>query len=42
MDNNDVKKIIFTSSVAVCGLNKKNPNEDHKIDPFNDYVNSKW
>lgn len=42
MDNNNVKKLIFTSSVAVYGLNKKNPNEDHKIDPFNHYGKSKW
>lgn len=42
MDNNNVKKLIFTSSVAVYGLNKKNPNEEHKIDPFNHYGKSKF
>lgn len=42
MDNNDVKSIIFTSSVAVYGLDKDNPNEFHPVDPFNDYGQSKW
>lgn len=42
MDKNEVKKIIFTSSVAVYGLNKKNPNEQHPTDPFNHYGKSKW
>jgi len=41
MDQNGVKKIIFTSSVAVYGLNKKNPNEQHPTDPFNHYGKSK-
>ena len=38
----DIKKIIFTSSVAIYGLNKVNPNEDHPEDPFNHYGKSKW
>ncbi|MCS3601269.1 nucleoside-diphosphate-sugar epimerase [Buttiauxella sp. BIGb0471] len=42
MDKNGVKNIIFTSSVAVYGLNKKNPDETHPIDPFNHYGKSKW
>jgi nucleoside-diphosphate-sugar epimerase len=42
MESNGVKKIIFTSSVAVYGLNKKNPNEQHPADPFNLYGKSKW
>ncbi|MFT5248577.1 MAG: nucleoside-diphosphate-sugar epimerase [bacterium] len=41
MDLIGCKKIIFTSSVAVYGLNKENPNEEHKIDPFNHYGKSK-
>ena len=41
MEQNGVKKIIFTSSVAVYGLNKKNPNEQHPTDPFNHYGKSK-
>ena len=40
MDFHNIKKIIFTSSVAVYGLNKKNPNENHKLDPFNHYGKS--
>ncbi|MGV8092818.1 MAG: NAD-dependent epimerase/dehydratase family protein [Mangrovibacterium sp.] len=42
MDKNGVKNIIFTSSVAIYGLNKKNPNEQHPADPFNPYGKSKW
>ena len=42
MDANGVKRIIFTSSVAVYGLNKDNPNEGHPADPFNHYGKSKW
>ncbi|CAL1520760.1 NAD-dependent epimerase/dehydratase family protein [Chitinophaga sp. MM2321] len=37
-----INKIIFTSSVAVYGLNKENPTEEHPIDPFNHYGKSKW
>ncbi|MBK5074433.1 NAD-dependent epimerase/dehydratase family protein [Budviciaceae bacterium CWB-B4] len=42
MDKNNVKNIIFTSSVAVYGLNKVNPDEGHPVDPFNHYGKSKW
>lgn len=42
MEANEVKRIVFTSSVAVYGLNKKNPNEEHQKDPFNHYGKSKW
>jgi nucleoside-diphosphate-sugar epimerase len=42
MDANGIKNIIFTSSVAVYGLNKTNPNESHPVDPFNHYGKSKW
>ena len=42
MDNAGVKKFVFTSSVAIYGLNKNNPNEMHKEDPFNHYGQSKW
>ena len=42
MDNNSVRNIIFTSSVAVYGLNKRNPDETHPHDPFNHYGKSKW
>lgn len=42
MEANGVKRIVFTSSVAVYGLNKENPNEEHPTDPFNHYGKSKW
>jgi Nucleoside-diphosphate-sugar epimerases len=42
MNKNNVKNIIFMSSVAVYGLNKDNPCEEHNLDPFNHYGKSKW
>lgn len=42
MEANGIKHIIFTSSVAVYGLNKDNPNESTTVDPFNHYGKSKW
>jgi nucleoside-diphosphate-sugar epimerase len=42
MDENGIKNIIFTSSVAVYGLNKNNPDETHPADPFNHYGKSTW
>ena len=42
MDKAGVKNLIFTSSVAVYGLNKTNPDENHIHDPFNHYGKSKW
>jgi nucleoside-diphosphate-sugar epimerase len=42
MDNAGVKNIVFTSSVAIYGLNKFNPDENHPEDPFNHYGKSKW
>ena len=42
MDECGIRNIIFTSSVAVYGLNKDNPKEDHPADPFNHYGKSKW
>lgn len=38
---NNIKHIIFTSTVAVYALNSGTPNEDSKVDPFNDYGKSK-
>jgi nucleoside-diphosphate-sugar epimerase len=38
---NGVKKIIFTSSVAVYGLNRPNPDEMSPTEPFNHYGKSK-
>ncbi len=37
-----VRRLVFTSSVAVYGLNKGNPDETHPADPFNHYGKSKW
>jgi nucleoside-diphosphate-sugar epimerase len=42
MDKNGVKNIIFTSSVAIYGLDKNNPDETHPAEPFNDYGKTKW
>lgn len=42
MEKNGVKRIIFFSSVAVYGINKVNPDENHPKDPFNHYGKSKW
>lgn len=42
MDANGIRRIVFTSSVAVYGLNKRNPDEQHPADPFNHYGKSKW
>lgn len=42
MDKKGIKSIVFTSSVAVYGLNKENPDEEHPADPFNHYGKSKW
>lgn len=41
MDKFNIKNLIFTSSVAVYGLNKPNPGEDFPTDPFNHYGKSK-
>ena len=42
MERNQISRLIFTSSVAVYGLNKSNPDEATPVDPFNDYGKSKW
>lgn len=42
MEKNGCRHLIFFSSVAVYGLNKKNPDENHPADPFNHYGKSKW
>lgn len=42
MERNGIKRLVFTSSVAVYGLNKENSNEDFPADPFNHYGKSKW
>ena len=42
MERNGIRQLIFTSSVAVYGLNKINPDESTQVDPFNHYGKSKW
>lgn len=42
MEYNAVKRLIFTSSVAIYGLDKNNPDESFPADPFNHYGISKW
>lgn len=42
MDEHGIKRVIFTSTVAVYGLNKINPDENFNPDPFNHYGISKW
>ena len=39
---NGINNVIFTSSVAVYGMNKPNPNEEFPANPFNHYGKSKW
>ncbi len=38
---NGIDRVIFTSSVAVYGLDKVNPTEDFEPDPFNEYGRTK-
>lgn len=40
--SNGVKKIVFTSSVAVYGLNRGEPNESFEAQPFNEYGRTKY
>jgi nucleoside-diphosphate-sugar epimerase len=42
MDKQGISSIIFVSSAAVYGLNKKNPDELFPPDPFSHYGKSKW
>jgi nucleoside-diphosphate-sugar epimerase len=42
LKKNNVKRLIFTSTVAVYGLNSGEPDEDSQIIPFNDYAKSKY
>jgi nucleoside-diphosphate-sugar epimerase len=39
---NNIKKIIFTSSVAIYGLNRGTPTEDINPQPFNEYGRTKY
>lgn len=38
---NNIATIVFTSSVAIYGLDKVNPTEDFEPDPFNEYGRTK-
>lgn len=42
MEKNNIKRLVFTSSVAIYGLDKNNPDESFPADPFNHYGKSKW
>lgn len=42
MERNGVRRIVFFSSVAVYGINKQNPDENHPKEPFSHYGKSKW
>ena len=42
MEKAKVKNIIFTSSVSLYGLSKKNSNENDAVAPFDDYGKSKY
>jgi nucleoside-diphosphate-sugar epimerase len=42
MDHKGINDIIFISSAAIYGLNKKNPDELFPPDPFSHYGKSKW
>lgn len=42
MDKQGISNIIFISSAAVYGLNKKKPDEQFPPDPFSHYGKSKW
>lgn len=42
MEVNGVKNILFTSSVAIYGLDRPNPDESFIAAPFNHYGKSKW
>lgn len=41
-DANNIKRIVFTSSFAIYGLNTGCPDETAPAQPFNDYGKSKW
>jgi nucleoside-diphosphate-sugar epimerase len=42
LKKNHIKRLIFTSTVAVYGLNSGTPGEDSPVKPFNDYGKSKY
>lgn len=42
MKSQGIQRLVFTSSVAIYGLDKDNPDESFGADPFNHYGKSKW
>ena len=42
MREHDIRRLIFTSTVAVYGLNRESPKETDEVNPFGDYGQSKW
>jgi nucleoside-diphosphate-sugar epimerase len=42
MEKYDIKRLIFTSTAAVYGLNAGVPDENSPVEPFNDYGKSKY
>jgi GlcNAc-P-P-Und epimerase len=42
LKKNNIKRLIFTSTVAVYGLNSGEPSENSPVKPFNDYGKSKY
>jgi len=42
LEKHGVKKLIFTSTVALYGLDAENPGEGSPVRPFNDYSRSKY
>ena len=42
LKKNGINRLIFTSTVAVYGLNAGTPGEDSPVSPFNDYGKSKY
>ena len=42
MRGHDIRRLIFTSTVAVYGLNRSRPQEADAVNPFGHYGQSKW
>ena len=42
LEKHNIKRLIFTSTVSVYGLNSGESNEESPINPFNDYGKSKY
>ena len=42
MRKHEVRRLIFTSTVSVYGLNRSQPQESDTVNPFGHYGQSKW